>query len=43
MKLCRQQEGNVLNVLTFGKAFADALFFGVRVRHEHSDSRLHGP
>src|SRR3546814_12970514 len=31
------------NVFLLGEALAYALFFGIRIRHEHSDSRLHGP
>src|SRR5690606_8203519 len=42
-KLRRQQKGDAKDVLALGEALADALFFGERVRHEHSDSRLHGP
>ena len=31
---------SVLDVLALGEAFAYALLFGVRIRHEHSDSRV---
>jgi hypothetical protein len=48
MQLGSQQVRNLLYVFTFGEALAYALFFGVRIRHEHSDSRVtrtvnHGP
>src|SRR5690606_3851701 len=38
-QLSRQKVGDVLHVGTFGEALPYALFFGVRIRHEHSDSR----
>ncbi|CAM5196674.1 hypothetical protein CDEN61S_01685 [Castellaniella denitrificans] len=40
LQLRRQQVGDVLDVLALGEAFAYALLFGVRIRHEHSDSRV---
>src|SRR3546814_10708559 len=40
MQLSGQQIGDVLDVLALGETFAYALLFGVRIRHEHSDSRV---
>ena len=38
LELSCQQERNGLHVLALGEALADALLFGERVGHEHSDS-----
>src|SRR5690606_20986174 len=38
-QLSRQKVRDVLHVGSFGEALAYALLFGVRIRHEHSDSR----
>src|SRR5690606_8684280 len=38
-QLSRQKVRDVLHVGTLGEALAYALFLGVRIRHEHSDSR----